>query len=144
MLDTLYAHNGTFYIISDQPPDDFPPIREMISSGWPMYNGKEDVERREPTGRDMQVITPRKAVGLFGKGASRISGVSVSERLGRVGWDGVLMSDWFGSSSRMIRINVSLPFSSGFEGCDVPLTRLASLLQSSAITITSALVGSMG
>lgn len=77
MFNNLYAHNGTWYIITDTP-DDFPPIREMISTGYPMYNEEEEQIKLEPTEEDMQIIGTREASKLFGTAASHVAGVSVS------------------------------------------------------------------
>lgn len=80
VLENLYAHNGTFYIITDKA-DEFPPIRDMISSGFPMLNETEDATRVEPTDNDMRIVTPERAVQLFGTTATYVGGVSVSDLL---------------------------------------------------------------
>ncbi|KAG8981615.1 hypothetical protein FRB94_006688 [Tulasnella sp. JGI-2019a] len=76
VLDNLYTMNGTLYIVTDEP-EKFPPIREMISSGYHMKNEAIEVQRREPTDKDMVIIGTRHAETLFGQtSATRIVGVS--------------------------------------------------------------------
>ncbi|KAG8977141.1 hypothetical protein FRB90_008882, partial [Tulasnella sp. 427] len=75
IFDNIYAHNGTLYIISDSPKS-FPEIRTMISSGYPVFNGDDEVKKREPTAKDMQVISVKEAERRFGKLAHRLEGVT--------------------------------------------------------------------
>lgn len=63
-------------------PAAFPPIREVISSGYQMKkNGKVESDKREPTEHDMVIINTREATMLFGHHASRVAGVSVRPHL---------------------------------------------------------------
>ncbi|KAG8925786.1 hypothetical protein FRC00_003623 [Tulasnella sp. 408] len=75
ILDNIYAHNGTLYIITDSPKS-VPQIRTMISSGYPVFNGEAEVKKREPTAKDMQIITVKEAEKMFGKLAHRLEGVT--------------------------------------------------------------------
>lgn len=68
--------NGTQYIVTDSPAD-FPAPRMITSSGYPVYNGDEEVAKREPTGEHMRVISTKDAARLFGTFASRLDGVTV-------------------------------------------------------------------
>ena len=77
IIDRMYVLNGTVYIVSNDPSS-VPPIRHITSSGYRIENGEEQVKLREPSDRDMRVISSDEAARLFGKGASRIEGVSVS------------------------------------------------------------------
>lgn len=49
----------------------------MISSGYPVFNGEAEVKKREPTEKDMQIITVKQAEKMFGKLAHRLEGVTV-------------------------------------------------------------------
>lgn len=75
ILDNIYSHNGTLYIISDSPKS-FPTLRTMISSGYQVFNGEEEVKKREPTDQDMQIITVKQAEKKFGKLAHRLEGTT--------------------------------------------------------------------
>lgn len=50
----------------------------MISSGYQVFNGEEEVKKREPTDQDMQIITVKQAEKKFGKLAHRLEGTTVS------------------------------------------------------------------
>lgn len=78
VFENLYAHNGTLFLVTDAPGD-FPAVREMISTGYHMYN--EPKEKLESTGLDMRIISTREAEELFGRMASHVAGVSVSSLL---------------------------------------------------------------
>lgn len=77
ILDNIYSHNGTLYIVSDSPKS-FPALRTIISSGYPVFNGEDEVKKREPTDQDMQIITVKQAEKKFGKLAHRLEGTTVS------------------------------------------------------------------
>lgn len=78
MYDRLYLMNGTVFIVTDEPQK-VPDRMLLISSGYPIKNEPGDVERRIPTDKDLQVISPEKAAELFGSYASRLDGTTVSE-----------------------------------------------------------------
>lgn len=65
------------FIVTDKP-ETFPEIRLITSSGYKVYNGAEEVAKREPSDRDMQVISTKEAKKLFGRFANRLDGVTVS------------------------------------------------------------------
>ncbi|KAG8888546.1 hypothetical protein FRB98_007411 [Tulasnella sp. 332] len=75
ILDNVYVLNGSFHIVTDDPTA-FPFLREMISSGYEMKNGKAEVDKQEPTENDMVIIDPQEATRRFGQYASRVAGVS--------------------------------------------------------------------
>ncbi|KAG8906628.1 hypothetical protein FRB99_006416 [Tulasnella sp. 403] len=75
VFEGLYAYNGTFYIVTDQPHV-VPPIREMISTGGPWSIEMEGQAILEPTDEDMQIISPEMAMEIFGGVANRMPGVS--------------------------------------------------------------------
>ncbi|KAI0746550.1 hypothetical protein C8Q80DRAFT_1175836 [Daedaleopsis nitida] len=75
IFDKLYLLNGTLYIVSDNP-DSVPELRYMISSAIFIGNQPEEVAAREPSDREMRVITTAEARQMFGMDADRIDGVS--------------------------------------------------------------------
>lgn len=77
VFDNLFTLNGTVYAVSDTPKS-FPEVRYMISSGYPVFNGPEEVAKREPGPQHMSIISTKDAYKLFGTGASRVEGVTVS------------------------------------------------------------------
>lgn len=79
VFENLYVINGSFHVVTDDLAS-LPPIRRMISAGYKMENGDEEMAKQEPTARDMVVMNTREASRLFGHSASasRIEGVSVS------------------------------------------------------------------
>ncbi|KAG8986667.1 hypothetical protein FRB93_005189 [Tulasnella sp. JGI-2019a] len=76
VFDNLYALNGTLYIVTNSPTT-FPPRREVTSSKAELQNVEGNVEAREPTDRDMQIISTAEATTLFGQSASRMNGVNM-------------------------------------------------------------------
>ncbi|KAG8888382.1 hypothetical protein FRB98_007777 [Tulasnella sp. 332] len=76
VLDSLYAFNGTLYVVTDDPTA-FPPLREMICTGIPANGNKGNEAAREPTDADMRVIDIAEATRLFGYSASRLGGVTL-------------------------------------------------------------------
>ena len=77
LLDKMYVLNGTVYIVTDQP--DIVPDRKFITStGVDIGNSREEVQARLPTDRDMRIISPEEAKKLFGTGANRVEGLTVS------------------------------------------------------------------
>ena len=50
----------------------------LISSGFVISNGPEDVAKRTPTDDDLQIVSSAKAAEIFGSYASRMDGTSVS------------------------------------------------------------------
>ncbi|KAG8887853.1 hypothetical protein FRB99_004199, partial [Tulasnella sp. 403] len=75
VFENLYAHNGTFYIINDDPSS-FPIMREMISSPNTMQSTTHNISLRDPTDSDMQMISSNEAIRRFGYSANRVNGVS--------------------------------------------------------------------
>lgn len=66
------------FIVTDHPGN-FPEIRKMVSSGYIVNNGAEEVAKREPTDKDMQILTTKQAKAVFGNFANRLDGVSVCD-----------------------------------------------------------------
>lgn len=54
----------------------------MTSTGLPVFNTEAEVAQREPTDKDMMIISVKEAGKLFGSVGSRIEGVSVSSMRG--------------------------------------------------------------
>ncbi|KAG9047434.1 hypothetical protein FS837_002242 [Tulasnella sp. UAMH 9824] len=76
-MDNVYVFKGVIYIVSDDPGQDrIPLIEQMISSGKPIRREPGDEHRREPTDQNMQVITSRRALQLFGQSVKRVEGTS--------------------------------------------------------------------
>jgi hypothetical protein len=75
VFDNLYAINGTLYIVTNNGSA-FPELRHMTSTGYPVFNSEEEVAKREPTDRDMKIISVREAGKLFGTSGSRVEGVT--------------------------------------------------------------------
>ncbi|KAF8342940.1 uncharacterized protein EI90DRAFT_2902656, partial [Cantharellus anzutake] len=75
IIDRLFVLNGTFFIVTDDP-DRFPAIRMIVSSGYEVHNGAEEVAKREPTDKDMQIISTKRAKTLFRRYANRLDGVT--------------------------------------------------------------------
>ncbi|KAG8966477.1 hypothetical protein FRC03_011926 [Tulasnella sp. 419] len=76
IFEQLYVFNGTLFVVSDEPQD-IPQIRLMTSTGYEVWNPPEEIAKREPTDKDMQVISSGKAVQLFGKRGIRVKDVTV-------------------------------------------------------------------
>ncbi|KAJ7505544.1 hypothetical protein B0H11DRAFT_428151 [Mycena galericulata] len=60
LLENIYMSGGTLFIVSDNPFD-FPEIRMMISTGLAAENTPENIAAREPTSRDMAIISRDQA-----------------------------------------------------------------------------------
>lgn len=65
------------FIVTNEPSE-FPPRRMMVGSGYIVNNGPEEVKKREPTDKDMRIISTKEARRLFGTFANRLDGVTVS------------------------------------------------------------------
>lgn len=76
VLDNLYILNGTMFVVTDEPGA-FPERRMLVGSGYTVHNGPEEVAKREPTDKDMRVISTKEARHLFGTFANRLDGVTV-------------------------------------------------------------------
>jgi hypothetical protein len=72
----MYIYNGTVYLVSDEP-ETFPDRKYMTSAGINIGNGPEMVAARQPTDKDMRIISTSAAKKLFGTGANRVQGVTV-------------------------------------------------------------------
>lgn len=76
MFDQMYILNGTVYLVSDEP-ETFPARKFMTSAGIYIENSPEMVAARQPTDKDMRIISTTEARKLFGTGANRVQGVTV-------------------------------------------------------------------
>jgi hypothetical protein len=76
IFDKMYIYNGTVYLVSDEP-ETFPDRKFMTSSGEIIELDPETVPGRQPTDKDMRIISTSAARKLFGTGANRIQGVTV-------------------------------------------------------------------
>ena len=72
--------NGTLYIVTDSSSD-FPAIRLITSTAVPIFNGDDEVKKREPTDKEMKIISTSQAQKLFGGGAQRMHGVNVRSHI---------------------------------------------------------------
>lgn len=73
ILDRLYLHKGTLYIVSDQP-ENMPETRYIISRGVYIRNGKAAEKSRLPTGVEIQVVSTQRAKEVLGVEAHLIGG----------------------------------------------------------------------
>jgi hypothetical protein len=65
------------FIVTDQP-DLVPDRKYMTSTGVPIENGADGMVERQPTDKEMRIVSTHQAKELFGPGASIIDGVTVS------------------------------------------------------------------
>ncbi|KAG9051705.1 hypothetical protein FS837_000095 [Tulasnella sp. UAMH 9824] len=75
IFDNVYMSGGTIFIVTDHPAD-WPAIRMMTSTGLRAENTPENIATREPTDRDMRIISIREAEQLWGKRVWPVKGVS--------------------------------------------------------------------
>ncbi|KZT58679.1 hypothetical protein CALCODRAFT_432171 [Calocera cornea HHB12733] len=75
IFENLYFLNGTAYLVSSDP-ESFPARNLITGSGFGIYNSPEEVAAREPTDKDMQIISPQRARELFADAAVRLHGTS--------------------------------------------------------------------
>lgn len=76
ILDSLYIFNGTMYIVTSNP-DSIPARKSLTSSGIEFYNGPGEPEKRLPTDKDIQIVSPEQARLIFNvNSASLLDGVS--------------------------------------------------------------------
>ena len=76
ILDRLYALNGTFYVVTDDPAS-VPDRNFMISNALRILNGPIEAAKRIPTDKELRVISTADAKTLFGSGADVLDGVTV-------------------------------------------------------------------
>jgi hypothetical protein len=76
MFDKMYILNGTVYLVSDEP-ETFPNRKFMTSAGINIGNSPDMVLARQPTDKDMRIISTAEAKKLFGTSANRVQGVTV-------------------------------------------------------------------
>lgn len=72
--------NGTLYLVTEEPSK-FPDRSVMISIGVPIKPGAVEQAKRDPTDKEMKIISPREAKVFFGPDAELIDGVSVRSLL---------------------------------------------------------------
>lgn len=85
LFENLYFSNGTLFIVSSDPSR-FPSIRMITSTGLLAFNTPENIRLREPTDKEMQIISPEHATMKWGgdiaknerNRISSIEGISVS------------------------------------------------------------------
>lgn len=61
----IYMANGTLLILTSSPSS-FPETRYMTSTGLPAYNTPGNMELREPTSWDMDIVSPEEALQRWG------------------------------------------------------------------------------
>ena len=76
MFDNLYMLDGTLYIVTTRPLE-LPNTKYIISTGEDIMNGEAEARARLPSEKEIRVISPEEARGMFGGGASRLQGVTV-------------------------------------------------------------------
>ena len=65
LFENLYMASGTLYIVTSAPGR-FPKIRMMTSTGLIALATPENIRQREPTDREMQIISPEVAASKWG------------------------------------------------------------------------------
>ncbi|KAG8929799.1 hypothetical protein FRC01_003755 [Tulasnella sp. 417] len=75
IFDNVYVSGGTLYIVTDNPSE-WPAIRMMTSTGLPSENTPGNAESREPTDKEMRIISMKDAEKLWGKRVWPVNGVS--------------------------------------------------------------------
>ncbi|KAG8952904.1 hypothetical protein FRC04_003355 [Tulasnella sp. 424] len=75
IFDNVYMSGGTMFIVTDEPAE-WPAIRMMTSTGLRAENTPENIATREPTDKDMRIISTREAEQLFGKRVWAVEGLS--------------------------------------------------------------------
>lgn len=58
--------DGTLFIVTSKPEAVPHPLRLITSSGHPVLNGPGERDKRIPTDKDIQVVSPAKAQEIFG------------------------------------------------------------------------------
>lgn len=76
ILDRLYALNGTFYVVTDDPAS-VPDRNFIISTALRILNGPIEAAKRIPTDKELRIIPTADAKTLFGSGADVLDGVTV-------------------------------------------------------------------
>ncbi|KZT55650.1 hypothetical protein CALCODRAFT_436943 [Calocera cornea HHB12733] len=77
LYTNLYFSNGTFFIVSDEQFGDgyWPERRMMTSTGLPGLH--DNGPQREPTEKEMDIITPKQAEAIWGDRVFDVQGFSV-------------------------------------------------------------------
>ncbi|KAF9013356.1 hypothetical protein BDQ17DRAFT_1404874 [Cyathus striatus] len=75
LFDNLYIHNGTVFIVTDQPQS-VPALDFVFSNSKFITAGNESIKARLPTDDNIQVISTKDATRRFGAGAGIIDGVT--------------------------------------------------------------------
>ncbi|KZT72152.1 hypothetical protein DAEQUDRAFT_809411 [Daedalea quercina L-15889] len=88
VFQNLYMSNGTLYIVTSEPAS-FPHIRMVTSTGLAAENTPENIAAREPTERDMDVISPAEARRRWGSNPDR----GERNRVWSVGGNTVLVNE---------------------------------------------------
>ena len=65
LFENLYMASGTLYIVTSDPGS-FPKLRMMTSTGLIALTTPENIRQREPTNREMQIISPEVAANKWG------------------------------------------------------------------------------
>lgn len=68
--------NGTVFVVTDEP-DSIPDRARMTSTAVNIANGPEAVAARQPTDRELRVVSTDEARKLFGTSAELIDGITV-------------------------------------------------------------------
>ena len=71
--------DGTLFIVTSKPELVPRPLRMITSSGHPVLNGPGERDKRIPTDKDIQVVSPARAQEIFGpsrRSALKYDGVS--------------------------------------------------------------------
>lgn len=65
LFENLYMASGTLYAVTSDPGS-FPKLRMMTSTGLIALTTPENIRQREPTDREMQIISPQVAASKWG------------------------------------------------------------------------------
>ncbi|KAL7417662.1 hypothetical protein BDY24DRAFT_335711 [Mrakia frigida] len=75
LFERLYMSDGTLYIVTDDPSS-IPPIRDMTSTGLHATVDAENKAAREPTSKEMQVISVAEAKERWGDRVWEMDGMT--------------------------------------------------------------------
>lgn len=75
VFENLYLSNGTLWVVTDDASS-YPELRLMTSTGLPASSEPGNEEAREPTGEEIQFITPSKAAAKWGDRIWEMEGVT--------------------------------------------------------------------
>ncbi|KAF8342741.1 uncharacterized protein EI90DRAFT_2902602 [Cantharellus anzutake] len=75
LLDNVIIRNGTLYIVTEDPSSFLDPYH-MFSTGAPMLSDPASWAAKDPTSKEIRIVTPAEALRIIGPHASRLEGVT--------------------------------------------------------------------